>query len=84
MAGHEKYLQLPEITEADFRLHSNVSIFIILTKIYYTFGPNVEYVVDEDELTLLRKFNADLEDWRLRWETQLGTSLPTFVDETDW
>lgn len=74
MTGHEKYLQLPEVTESDFRLHSNVSIFIILTKVYYTFGPNVEQIVDEKELELLQPFNADLEAWRLRWETQLGIS----------
>lgn len=72
MAGHEKYLQLPGITESDFRLHSNVSIFIILTKVYYTFGPNVEQMVVEEDLKLLQRFNVDLEGWRLRWETQLG------------
>ena len=72
IAGHEKFLQLPGITEADFRLHSNVSIFIILTNIYNTFGPNIEQMLDEEELNLLQQFNIELDSWRLRWESQLG------------
>lgn len=70
--GHERFLQLPGISQADFRLHSQVSIFIILTKMYQTFGPDIEQILDENEIGFLEQFNSDLDNWRMQWESQLG------------
>ncbi|KAG0650353.1 Zn(2)-C6 zinc finger-containing prtT, partial [Hyphodiscus hymeniophilus] len=69
---HEKFLQLPGITQADFRLHSQVAIFIILTQIYNTFGPEVEQMLDEDDLSRLRQWNIEIDRWRVKWEPQLA------------
>lgn len=74
IAGHKSFLQLPGIMQADLRLHSQVAIFIILTRIYNTFGPDTEQSLAEDKLSLLLQFNADLESWREMWATQLCES----------
>ena len=69
---HEKFLQLPGVTQADFRLHSQVAIFIILTQIYNSFGPEVEVKLEEVDLGRLRQWNIEIDRWRVRWEPQLG------------
>lgn len=69
---HEKFLQLPGVSQADFRLHSQVAIFIILTQIYNVFGPEVEVKLEEDDLGRLRQWNIEIDRWRVRWEPQLG------------
>ena len=69
---HEKFLQLPGVTQADFRLHSQVAIFIILTQIYNSFGPEVEVKLEEVDLGRLRQWNIEIDSWRVRWEPQLG------------
>ncbi|KFX98547.1 hypothetical protein V490_02256 [Pseudogymnoascus sp. VKM F-3557] len=71
ITNHEKFLNLPGISQADFRLHSQVSVFIILTRVYNTFGPEIEQVVAEEDLIRLRQFNHALDSWRLHWEPQL-------------
>ncbi|KAN0109961.1 hypothetical protein V8E51_006348 [Hyaloscypha variabilis] len=69
---HEKFLQLPGVTQADFRLHSQVAIFIILTQIYNSFGPEVEVKLEEVDLGRLRQWNIEIDRWRVRWEPQLA------------
>ncbi|KAH8791003.1 hypothetical protein F5882DRAFT_400851 [Hyaloscypha sp. PMI_1271] len=69
---HEKFLQLPGATQADFRLHSQVAIFIILTQIYNAFGPEVEAKLEESDLGRLRQWNIEIDRWRVRWEPQLA------------
>jgi hypothetical protein len=71
---HEKFLELSGATQADFRLHSQVAIFIILTQIYNTFGPDLEKRLEEDDLSKLRQWNIEIDCWRIRWERQLSTS----------
>ncbi|KAL5346935.1 hypothetical protein ACLOAV_008078 [Pseudogymnoascus australis] len=75
ITNHEKFLNLPGISQADFRLHSQVSVFIILTRVYNTFGPDIEQVVAEEDLILLRQFNHALDSWRLHWESQLTPNI---------
>lgn len=74
IAGHERFLRMPGITQADMRLHSQVAMFIILTKIYHTFGPDLEQVVGDHDLMLLLRYDIDLDNWRSTWEPQLGGS----------
>ncbi|KAL3417232.1 major facilitator superfamily transporter [Phlyctema vagabunda] len=72
IVNHEKFLELPGTSQADFRLHSQVSLFIILTGIYNTFGPDVEKMLSEEDLTRLRHFNVALDTWRIKWESSLA------------
>jgi hypothetical protein len=79
---HEKFLQLPGTTQADFRLHSQVAMFIILTQIYNAFGPDIEQKLEEEDLGRLRQWNIEIDTWRVRWEPQLGNyieSLTSFI-----
>ncbi|KAL2071779.1 hypothetical protein VTL71DRAFT_13014 [Oculimacula yallundae] len=69
---HERFLSLPTITQADVRLHSQVSIFLILTRVYHTFGPSIEQTLSSHDLTLLTQFNTDLDAWRMKWEPLLA------------
>lgn len=73
---HEKFLQLPGTSQADFRLHSQVAIFIILTQTYNAFGPEVDQKLEEEDLVRLRQWNIEIDRWRVRWEPQLGTVHP--------
>ena len=82
---HEEFLKLPGITQADFRLHSQVGLFIILTQIYNAFGPDIEQQLDEQELDQLRRWNIEIDRWRVRWEPQLGTDInPIGLFSLDW
>ena len=69
---HEKFLELPGTTQADLRLHSQIGIFIILTQIYNAFGPDIEQRLEENDLGRLRQWNFEIDNWRVRWEPQLG------------
>ncbi|KAK2016891.1 hypothetical protein LZ32DRAFT_53627 [Colletotrichum eremochloae] len=68
---HEAFLTLPGITQADFRLHSQVGVFIILSRVFHTFGPDTSRQVARDEFEALKRYDADLARWKLQWETRL-------------
>lgn len=74
--NHAKFLQLPHVTQADQRLHSQVGVFIILTDIYNTFGPDIEEHLTEDDLIQVRYFNRHfnlrLDQWRSDWQQCLA------------
>lgn len=69
---HEKFLQLPQIEQMDLRLHSQVSIFSILTEMYFSFGPDIDLQLTEEDLHRIRHFNLRLDTWRVHWEKQLA------------
>lgn len=77
IARHEKFLQLPGIRQADYRLHSQVAIFVILSRVYHTFGPDRSRLVANDEFESIRRYNADMDLWKQTWEPRLGESEPT-------
>jgi hypothetical protein len=68
---HKKFLELPGISQADLRLHSQVSIFIILTQVYNAFGLDIEEMLLESDLARLREFNLALDRWGLEWHPRL-------------
>lgn len=70
--NHVKFLHLPSATQADQRLHSQVAVFIILTDMYNTFGPDIEDHLTEDELVQVRHFNLRLDQWRSDWQQRLA------------
>lgn len=55
-------------------MHSQISLFIILTRIYHAFGPDVDLEVPESDFLAIDKFDADLGEWRANWLPRIGTS----------
>ncbi|KAJ9636379.1 hypothetical protein H2201_003545 [Coniosporium apollinis] len=72
ITNHEAFLQLPGITNADFRLHSQVSMFVILSRIYQTFGPDSTKPLNAEGLKLLHLYNSQLDEWKMKWESRLA------------
>lgn len=73
---HGTFLELPGVTMADHRLHSQVGVFIILSRMYHVFGPDTSKIVANDEFETLRRFDIDLGHWRDHWKSRL--SMPLF------
>ncbi|KAH1829546.1 hypothetical protein KXW95_004414 [Aspergillus fumigatus] len=74
IANHNTFTISPTVQQSDLRLHSQVDLFIILTRIYHAFGPDVDLEVPESEFSKINKFDADLEDWRSAWLPRLAGS----------
>ncbi|KAJ9212675.1 transcriptional regulator family: Fungal Specific TF [Paecilomyces variotii] len=74
ITNHDTFTRSPTATQSDMRLHSQVALFIVLTRIYHAFGPDVELEVAEEDLPKIEKFDADLENWRATWLPRLGDS----------
>jgi hypothetical protein len=72
--NHVQFLQLPNVTQSDQRLHSQVAVFIILTDIYNKFGPDVEDSLTEGDLIHVRHFNLRLDQWRSDWQERLAAN----------
>lgn len=54
------------------RLHCQVDLFIILTRIYHAFGPDVDLEVPESDFSTIDRFDGDLEGWKSAWLPRLG------------
>lgn len=72
IACHELFLQLPGITNADTRLHSQIGCFRILSKIFTTFGGDSTKELSHQDFLHLAAFNNDLNNWRITWGPRLG------------
>ncbi|OAA44237.1 Transcription factor [Metarhizium rileyi] len=72
LSCHEEFLRLPGITMSDLRLHSQVGVFIILSRIYHAFGPDRSRMIANDEFEILRRFDVDLIRWRDQWKPRLA------------
>lgn len=53
-------------------MHSQVALFIVLTRIYHAFGPDVDLEVPESDFPTIEKFDADLEDWQATWVQRIA------------
>lgn len=62
----------PNVSQGDLRLHSQVDLFIILTRVYHAFGPDVDLEVPESDFSKIDRFDADLEEWKSDWIPRLG------------
>ncbi|KAG5932724.1 hypothetical protein E4U53_001208, partial [Claviceps sorghi] len=71
LSCHEDYLRLPGVAMSDHRLHSQVGVFIILSRIFSAFGPDRSRMIANDEFENLRRFDADLTRWRDHWKPRL-------------
>ncbi|KAL4922163.1 hypothetical protein BDW62DRAFT_173059 [Aspergillus aurantiobrunneus] len=74
ITNHHTFILSPSVSQSDLRLHSQVDLFIILTRIYHAFGPDVDLEVPESEFSKIDKFDADLGDWRSAWLPRLAGS----------
>ncbi|RAL06373.1 uncharacterized protein BO80DRAFT_371169 [Aspergillus ibericus CBS 121593] len=71
ITNHNKFTLDPNVQQGDLRLHSQVDLFIILTRIYHAFGPDVDLEVPDAQFSTIEKFDADLENWRTSWYPRL-------------
>ncbi|KAJ5594440.1 uncharacterized protein N7459_000648 [Penicillium hispanicum] len=71
---HNTFTQTHSISQGDLRLHSQVDLFIILTRIYFAFGPDVDLEVPESEFPKIDRFDSDLGDWKSAWLPRLSGS----------
>ncbi|QDS70511.1 hypothetical protein FKW77_010232 [Venturia effusa] len=69
---HENFLQVPGITQSDWRLHSQVAVFRIMSRMYLHFGPDGDKALSEADFNAARAFNNDLDTWRTKWEPRLA------------
>jgi hypothetical protein len=75
VSHHEAFLQLPGTTWSEWHLHSQVAIFDILNRAYQQFGNNnKETALSEALITTLHTWNAELDNWRSKWDTQISMS----------
>jgi len=69
---HENFLQVPGITQSDWRLQSQVAVFRIMSRMCLHFGPDGDKALSEADFDAARAFNNDLDTWRTKWEPRLG------------
>jgi hypothetical protein len=72
ITNHHNLVRSPTASQSDIRLHSQVALFIILTRIYHAFGPDVDVEVADGDLVQIERFDADIESWRRVWEPRLA------------
>ncbi|PYH63860.1 Zn(II)2Cys6 transcription factor [Aspergillus vadensis CBS 113365] len=70
--NHNTFTHAPNVQQGDLRLHSQVDLFIILTRIYHAFGPDVDLEVPDSEFSTIDKYDADLDNWRIAWYPRLA------------
>ncbi|KAL3454053.1 hypothetical protein BJX65DRAFT_262734 [Aspergillus insuetus] len=74
ITNHHTFILSPSAPQSDLRLHSQVDLFIILTRIYHAFGPDVDLEVPESEFSKIDKYDAELGQWRSAWLPRLAGS----------
>ncbi|KAN0072039.1 hypothetical protein V8E54_009768 [Elaphomyces granulatus] len=72
ITNHHNLVRSPTASQSDIRLHSQVTLSIILTRIYHAFGPDVDVEVADGYLVQIERFDADIESWRRVWEPRLA------------
>lgn len=68
----KKILSLPQATEDDARLVSQVEIWSIASTVFETFGFDVETPVQPSLIPRMRRFGIQLDTWRADWNDQFG------------
>ncbi|KAJ5510797.1 hypothetical protein N7453_002900 [Penicillium expansum] len=71
---HNVFIQNPSVSQGDLRLHSQVDLFIILTRIYFAFGPDVDLEVPESDFPKIDQYDVDIGDWKSAWLPRLAGS----------
>lgn len=73
--GVESFIQGPLAEAGDVRLSAQVALFRILAEAYVEFGSDQDQALSERDIGRLRRFNIDVEQWRLLWEPRSLDSL---------
>jgi hypothetical protein len=78
---HELFLKSPLANHLDFRILSQVALFQILTRVQDTFESRRQSAQDsstalvpEDSFPQMRKFNVEMDQWRVLWHARQGMS----------
>ena len=71
ITNHNTFTQSQSVSQGDLRLHSQVDLFIILTRIYFAFGPDVDVEVPESEFPKIDQYDLDLGEWKSAWLPRL-------------
>jgi hypothetical protein len=74
MRQWELYLQSPLTIEGDTGLLCQVSLFVVMTRIYHFYEDEAESEVSEDSLSHLRIFNEQIDSWQNTWRPRIRTS----------
>ncbi|KAL3472675.1 hypothetical protein BJX99DRAFT_212727 [Aspergillus californicus] len=74
ITNHHTFILSSSVPQSDLRLHSQVDLFIILTRIYHAFGPDVDLEVPESDFSKIDKYDAELGGWRTAWLPRLAGS----------
>ncbi|PKY07747.1 hypothetical protein P168DRAFT_285946 [Aspergillus campestris IBT 28561] len=69
--NHHTFTLSPTAPQSDLRLHSQVDLFIILTRIYHAFGPDVDFEVPESDFPTIDQFDTNLAEWQAAWLPRL-------------
>jgi hypothetical protein len=68
----ERFLESPLAGPGDVRLIAQVALFQSLTRAYHVFGSDIEQSLTDEDLSVLRAFNIEVEQWRQLWQPRLG------------
>lgn len=72
ITNHKTWTSSSTTSQSDIRLHCQVDLFIILSRVYHFFGPDVDMEVPEGDVPMIDRFNADFDVWRAAWLPRLG------------
>lgn len=68
----ELFASNSQAIEGDSRVCSQVSLFIVLTRVYNCYEADAEKEISDENLGKLAAFNEDLDRWCARWTSKLG------------
>lgn len=71
MRKYDHYLQSSLAIEGDGRVISQVSLFVVMTRIYNCFEGEPDSEVCDESLSQLAGFNEQLDGWRNTWRARL-------------
>lgn len=55
----------------DYRIISQVALFIILSRMYDAFGPDMDLELLPEHYMQLQVFNRDLDTWKMTFQNRL-------------
>ncbi|RPB08114.1 hypothetical protein P167DRAFT_512649, partial [Morchella conica CCBAS932] len=75
MREWEMFVASKQAIEGDSRVCSQVSLFVVLTRVYNYYEAEAEKEISDDNLKELAEFNKQLDQWRARWMSKLGRNI---------
>lgn len=72
MREWEQFVKSNQAIEGDSRVCSQVSLFVVLTRVYNCYEAEAEKEISDENLEKLASFNEQFDQWRTRWMSKLG------------